>query len=102
MAENKTMPDMTHPAEKITERRNAPPRKNLAWFTEIEPHAADAQQERFFVRAIDLATQPPDMHINQICLGKKSIIPDIFQKHVPGHHPIRSTHKIFQQLELAF
>src|ERR1700679_1648103 len=102
MAANKTAPDMTHPVKKIAARRNAPPRKNLVWFTEIEPHAAHAQQKRFFVRSIDLATQSSDMHIDKVCLGEKSVVPDIFQKHVAGHHPIRSTHEIFQELELAF
>src|SRR5882757_3516347 len=71
----------------------------LARSTETVPDAADGMDQRIGLLAIDLATQTPDIDVDDICRGIEMQIPDVPKQHRTGYDAAFVAHQIFQQFE---
>src|SRR3954470_2664837 len=81
--------------------RRVEERRVLPRSTETEPDAANRMDERIGTGAVDLAPQPSDINIDDVCHRIEVQIPDVLQQHATGNHLSDIAHQIFQQLELA-
>ena len=61
-------------------------RKVLARSTNAKPDAAYGVYEWIDLLGVDLATHATDVNIDNVGLGVKMQIPDLFQKHCPRHN----------------
>jgi hypothetical protein len=59
--------------------------KVLARSTETVPCAANRMDQRIGLLAVDLATDAPDIDVDDICGGIEVKIPDVLQQHCPGY-----------------
>src|ERR1041385_2147944 len=48
---------------------------------------------------INLAANPMNQHVDDVCLRIKTVIEDVFQDHRLGHDTVWMTHQIFKQRE---
>src|SRR6266852_8126342 len=101
------MPTAKAPAIAIAQR-SVVERANSVRRTEDETGAALAMDHGGFAGRVDLVTQPAHMDIDEIGVGDKTIIPDVFEQHGACHRLPLTAHHIFekpalprQQLHLA-
>src|SRR5258707_7715971 len=73
--------------------------KVLARSTETVPDTTNRMDQRIGLQAVDFATHPPDIDIDDICRGIEMKIPDVLQQHCPGYHAAFVAHQILQKLE---
>src|SRR6476620_245639 len=75
--------------------------KVLARSTETVPCAANRVDQRIGLLAVDLATDAPDIDVDDICGGIEVKIPDVLQQHGPGYDAAFVANQILEKLELA-
>src|ERR1700722_377064 len=63
--------------------------------------AAHGMQKRLRETLVDLRAQPGDVHVNNVGLRIKMIVPNVLQQHGTGHDLSRVPHQIFEQAEFA-
>src|ERR1700686_3482442 len=73
--------------------------KVLARSTETVPDTANRMDQRIGLQAVDFATHPPDIDVDDIGRGIEMKIPDVLQQHCPGHDAALVAHQILQKLE---
>src|SRR6202011_282379 len=71
----------------------------LARSTETVPYTANRMDQRIGLLAVDFATHPPDIDVDDICRGIEMKIPDVLQQHGPGYDAALVAHQILQKLE---
>src|SRR4051794_24936360 len=67
--------------------------------TETVSGAANGMDQRIGLLAVDLASQAPDIDVDNIRRWIEMKIPDVLQQHGPGHDAAFVAHQILQQLE---
>src|SRR3981081_1779830 len=67
--------------------------------TETVPHAANRMDQRIVLLAVEFATHPPDIDVDDIGRGIEMQVPDVLQQHRPGHDAAFVAHQILQQLK---
>ena len=75
--------------------------KVLARSTKTVPCAANRMDQRIGLLAVDLATDAPDIDVDDICGGIEVKIPDVLQQHCPGYDAAFVANQILEKLELA-
>src|SRR6266481_963877 len=73
--------------------------KVLARSTETVPDTANRMDQRIRLLAVDFATHPPDIDVDDIRRGIEMKIPDVLQQHGAGYHAALVAHQILQKLE---
>src|ERR1700694_6220459 len=71
----------------------------LARSTEQVPYATNRMDQRIALLAVDLATHPPDIDVDDIGRGIEMQIPDVLQQHRPGYDAALVANQIFEKLE---
>src|SRR5450631_520829 len=71
----------------------------LARSTETVSDAANRVDQRIGLLAVDLATHPPDIDVDDIGRGIEMEIPDVLQQHGPGYDAALVANQILQKLE---
>src|ERR1700676_5708099 len=71
----------------------------LARSTEQVPYATNRMDQRIGLLAVDLATHPSDIDVDDIGRGIEMQIPDVLQQHRPGYDAAFVAHQVLQQLE---
>src|SRR5712675_2316951 len=69
--------------------------------TETVPDTANRVDQRIGLLAVDLATDAPDIDVDDICGGIEVKIPDVLQQHGPGYDAAFVANQILEKLELA-
>src|SRR6202140_1624276 len=67
--------------------------------TETVPHAANRMDQRIGLLAVDFATHPSDIDVDDIGRGIEMQVPDVLQQHRPGNDAAFVAHQILQQLK---
>ena len=73
--------------------------RKLLRFTEHVPGTAHRVQQRFVKIAVNLGPQAADMHVDDVSLGVKVIIPDILKQHGTGNDLTTVAHEVFEKSE---
>src|SRR3984893_17871238 len=68
--------------------------------TENESFATDVKDHRRLMRPIDLAPKPAHMHVHEVALWNKPILPHLSEEHFTRKYPALATHHILEQAEL--
>src|SRR5712675_3436003 len=77
-------------------------RRRLPIFaTENESLAMDGKDHRRLVRPIDLAPKSAHMHVHEVALWNKPILPHLSEEHFTRKYPALVTHHILEQAELS-
>ena len=73
--------------------------RKLLRFTEHVPGTAHCVQQRFVKIAVNLGPQATDVHVDDVSLGVKVVIPDIFKQHGAGYDLTTVAHEVFEKPE---
>src|SRR3954463_1989140 len=84
----------------ISARRKVEERRVLARSTETISDAADGVDQRIGLGIIDLATDAPDIDVDDVCGGIEMQIPDMLEQHRTRDDAALIADEIFEQLEL--
>src|ERR1700726_3516745 len=76
--------------------------KVLARSTETVPDTANRVDQRIGLLAVDLATDAPDIDVDDIRRGIEMEIPDVLQQHGPGYDAAFVANQILQELEFPW
>ena len=71
--------------------------RKLLRFTEHVPGTAHRVQQWFFKIAVNLCPQAADMHVDDVGLWVKVIIPDILKQHGPCNDLTTVAHEVFEK-----
>src|ERR1700745_3457406 len=83
-------------------QRNVVVRINSGRSTEDETFAANVEDHRLLCGAIDLATQPAYVDIDEIALGHEPVVPAFLEQHRPRQQLVFATHHVFEQTKFAW
>src|SRR5215510_4666137 len=85
----------------ISANLNVDERNVLARCTEAIPNATNRMDERVSLLVIDLATDTPDIDIDDVGRRVKMKIPNVLQQHRPRDDPTFIANQVLKQLEFA-
>jgi hypothetical protein len=68
---------------------------------ENEPFAVDGIDHRRLMRPVDLAPKPAHVHVHEVALWNKPILPHLSEEHFTRKYPALVTHHILEQAELS-
>src|SRR5690348_2580 len=54
-------------------------------------------EQRLFEALVELSPKPADVDVDDVGAGVEMIVPDLLEKHCPGHDPSLVACKIFEQ-----
>src|SRR5882757_6593149 len=96
---NKPIPIAKTVANAIVQRKLVV-RKNSSWRTENEPDATHGVNERRFAGHIDLAPEPSNMDVDEVCARIEMIVPDLLEEHGSSDNLVMVPDQMFEQAQL--
>ena len=94
--DSKPMP-IAKTAANASVQRKLVVRKNSSWRTEYKPDATHSMNERRFAGHIDLAPQPSNMDVDEICARVEMVMPDLLEEHGSSDDLAMVPDQLFEQ-----
>src|SRR6478672_480109 len=88
-------------AMQISASLNVDERSVLVRSTDTIPDTTHCMDQRIGLLAVDLATQAPDIDVDDVGRGIEMQVPHVLQQHRTRHDVPLVAHEIFEQLEFA-